>query len=150
MPSMHFYKNIVALFIVSLPLAPAQQSCYWPIGSGIKPSQGVWVNCYSSQDSVCCLNGDVCLSNGLCYGSPIGVVSPLCPSLYLRLPFASHLHARLRLIREKRHTEAHAPSKTGVTQQHVQLSGATTVKTLSTTDVSCPCMLVAANFFLLN
>ena len=68
------------------------------------------------------------------------------PRTAIRIP----PHARLRLIQEKRRTEAHTPSKTGVTQQHVQLSGATTVKILSTTDVNCPCMLAAANFFLLS
>ena len=77
--SMHFRVNIVALFIICLPLAAAQQLCYWPNGSGIGPDQGIWVNCYSSQDSACCLSGDVCLSNGLCYGSPIAVVCPLFP-----------------------------------------------------------------------
>ncbi|KAM0804210.1 hypothetical protein BDR22DRAFT_837375 [Usnea florida] len=66
---MHFRINIVVLFIFSLPLAAAQQLCYWPNGSGIGPDQGIWTNCYSSQDSACCLSGDVCLSNGLCYGS---------------------------------------------------------------------------------
>ena len=78
---MHFCMNIVALFIVCLQLAAAQQLCYWPNGSGIGPERGIWANCYSSQDSTCCLSGDVCLSNGLCYGSPIAVVSPLYPSL---------------------------------------------------------------------
>ena len=144
---MHCCTNIVTFFIGCLPLAAAQQLCYWPNGSGIGPEQGIWANCYSSQDSTCCLSGDVCLSNGLCYGSPIAVVSPLYLSLYLRPPFASHL---LRLIRVNRRTEVHAPSKTGVIQQRVQLSGVTTVKILSNTDSSCPCTLATADSFLLR
>lgn len=41
------------------------------------------MNCYPSQDSACCLNGDVCLSNGLCYGSPVNVVRPSYLCSYL-------------------------------------------------------------------
>ena len=104
MPSMHCYKSVLILPIVLLPVVPAQQSCYWPNGSGIQPSQRTWVNFYPSQDSACCLEGEVCLSNGLCYGSWIGAVSSPCSTLRLTLPETTiHIasYVKTRLTREK-------------------------------------------------
>lgn len=75
-PSMHFHESIFARFIFRSSLVLAQQPCYWPDGSGVANTPGVWVNCYSSQASTCCLYGDVCLSNGLCYGSGVDLVRP--------------------------------------------------------------------------
>lgn len=76
-PSMHFLKWTLALSVSQWSSVLAQQSCYWPNGSNI--TQGYWMNCHSSQDSVCCYYRDVCLSNGLCYGSSIGMVRTCAP-----------------------------------------------------------------------
>lgn len=117
---MHFYKSILALSIFSSSLVLAQQPCYWPDGSGIAPHQETYVNCYSSQDSACCKSTEVCLSNGLCYGSAYGWVRPSYSLSYLE-PNADS---------GQRPIEAHALSKTGVTQPHVRLSGAMMVNTV--------------------
>ena len=76
---MHFLEWTLVLSVSQWSLVLAQQSCYWPDGSGIVQQQGSWVNCHSSQDSVCCFHSDVCLSNGLCYGSGIGMVRICAP-----------------------------------------------------------------------
>lgn len=62
--------------ILSLLLSStiAQQSCYWPDGTGVNQSMGEYINCYADHDSHCCSKEDVCLSNGLCYGSVMGMV----------------------------------------------------------------------------
>lgn len=90
-PPMRFHNFVFALFVSHWSLLLAQQPCYWPDGSGIAPNQGYWVNCYSSQNRTCCKSGEVCLSNGSCYGSEIGQVSLLHPHFYLGLPFARRL-----------------------------------------------------------
>lgn len=118
---MYFSDYIFALSIFHSRLVLAQQKCYWPDGSGVRPNQGYWVNCYPSQASTCCKNGEVCLSNGLCYGSEIDMVRPRHPS--------SYLEPGNNLV--ERFTEADALSKTGVIQLPARLSGAMMVKTLS-------------------
>ena len=80
---MHFQFHIFALFIFRWLSVFAQQTCYWPNGSGLTAPQGYWVSCYSNQASTSCLNGDVCLSNGLCYGPGIGMVRPTYPRGYI-------------------------------------------------------------------
>ena len=148
---MHFHISTFALFSIHSSIILAQQACYWPDGSGVRPGQGPWVNCYSSQDSVCCHQGEVCLSNGLCYGSEINQVS-----LSYNIP--SSLPWNKALTPKKRHIEADALSKTGVIQLHVRISGATTVRTLSTASVgssfshrtSSQEMMIAANAFFLR
>lgn len=122
---MSFRKFSFALAVFCSSSVLARQQCYWPDGSILSPSQGYWVNCYSSQESTCCLNGDVCLSNGLCYGAALGQVRP--PR---SLPNSSRT-----LTPQQRHTEVHAQSKNGVTQPHVQLSGEMTVKDLTTANL---------------
>ena len=58
--------NLIFAFVVSrCCLVLAQQPCYWIDGSDAPET----VNCYSSQESVCCWPGEVCLSNGLCFGA---------------------------------------------------------------------------------
>ena len=80
---MHLLKYSLALSASQWALVYTQQSCYWPDGSGVRPGQGYWVNCHSSQDSFCCFNEDVCLASGLCFGSIINVVcAPLLLLLY--------------------------------------------------------------------
>ena len=79
---MHLHGKISALLVSYFASAFAQQSCYWPDGSGIASEQGVWVNCHPSQDSACCRQGELCLSNGLCYGPFLGVVGPSKPLAY--------------------------------------------------------------------
>ena len=71
---MHLRRKYPALLVSYFASAFAQQSCYWPDGSGVRGEQGVWVNCHPSQDSTCCRQGEMCLSNGLCYGSFIAAV----------------------------------------------------------------------------
>lgn len=53
----------------------AQQKCYWPDGSTIRLDKGAYINCRANEDSNCCLNTEVCLSDGLCFGSAYGFVS---------------------------------------------------------------------------
>ena len=132
---MHFHKMILALFVSHWPLLLAQQPCYWPDGSGIAPGQGHYVNCYASRDSACCLNGEVCLSNGLCYGSEIGSVRPIAPSFLPGTVTHTVPYAIQTLIPGNRRIEAHALSKTGVIRRHVQIKDATTVRTLSGFDL---------------
>lgn len=82
---MHSLSYTLALFVSELSWVLAQQSCYWPDGSGIRPDQGTWINCYSSQDSVCCYQGEACLSNGLCFAAGEGSVRTLWSSSSLRV-----------------------------------------------------------------
>lgn len=71
-------RYIIPLVLLRLSLSTiAQQPCYWPDGSSPRPSQGPILNCYPAQDSVCCADGDLCLSNGLCLGSFAGMVRQL-------------------------------------------------------------------------
>lgn len=65
---MPFYRYIFACFIWCSLLVLAQQNCSWSNGSDVRPFQAYWVNFYPIQASSCCLNGDVCLSEILCYG----------------------------------------------------------------------------------
>ena len=139
---MHFCMDIVALFIVYLPLAAAQQLCYWPNGSGIGPEQGVWANCYSSQDSACCLNGDVCLSNGLCYGSPIAVVSPVVP---FSLPQTSICIAPIEADSRKKTYRGACTIKDWSNTTACPTQWCNDSMILSNTDFICPCMLAAAD-----
>ena len=77
---MKFYKFILAPFVSYWSLVLAQQSCYWPNGSDANTT----VSCNSTEDSVCCLPGDVCLSNGLCFGPDSGTVRSLHLSPHLQ------------------------------------------------------------------
>ena len=107
-----------------LSLAFAQQKCYWPNESSLIPNQGVLINCRANEDSNCCHEGEVCISDGLCFGSAIGMVrsnslipnvsEPCCPNLTRYKP----------LIIEYRYIEVPAQSKIGVIQLLVQTSGA--------------------------
>ena len=71
MNSCCFIGTVVVASWVSSTLA--QQTCYWPDGT-VPPQSAGYVNCYLNQDSHCCLSSEVCLSNGLCYGSKYGWV----------------------------------------------------------------------------
>ncbi|KAK0516027.1 hypothetical protein JMJ35_002061 [Cladonia borealis] len=68
---MYIHQILLAMSRL-LSLTFAQQRCYWPNGSSITPTQEPYVNCRSDEDSSCCFQGDVCLSNGLCFGSGAG------------------------------------------------------------------------------
>ena len=85
---MQLLKYSLALFASQWALVYTQQPCYWPDGSGVRPGQGYWVNCHSSQDSVCCFHEDVCLASGLCFGAIINMV---CAFLLL---YVRRVHAR--------------------------------------------------------
>ena len=69
------YRPALLIFALlsCLYVTLAQQTCYWPDGSTPAQNEG-YVNCYSNQDSHCCVHGEVCLGNGLCYGSAYGWV----------------------------------------------------------------------------
>ena len=67
---MNAHNLILALVVSRGCLVFAQQPCYWLDGS----DANALVSCYSSQDSVCCWPGEVCLSNGLCFGPGKDVV----------------------------------------------------------------------------
>ena len=66
------------ILYVFIQRSMAQQVCYWPDGSKIYtgPSR----DCYASQDSHCCGEEEVCLSNGLCYSPAINLVYAYCTS----------------------------------------------------------------------
>lgn len=128
---MHCLGCTLALFVSELSLVLAQQPCYWPNGSSIVSSQGTWINCYSSQASVCCYHGDICLTNGLCYGSQGGMVRALWSSSSLHVA----PYAELILTWRQRRIEAHVLSKIGVTQRHVRFNGAMTVNILFTANL---------------
>ena len=61
---MNTYNLIFALVVSRCCHVLAQQPCYWLDGTEANDDT---VSCYSSQDSVCCWPGEVCLSNGLCF-----------------------------------------------------------------------------------
>ena len=57
-------------FYLRIAVTQAQdRTCYWPDGSSTTEA----IPC-SGGDSQCCMNGDGCLSNGLCYSGYDGVV----------------------------------------------------------------------------
>ena len=65
---------LFAMLLLFIGLASTHQICYWPDGSLLTPPQGAYVNCFNDRPSHCCLNGDACLSNGLCFTSVYGWV----------------------------------------------------------------------------
>ena len=67
---MSIHHLVFLIFISHYKLVLARQSCYWPNGSEANDT----VSCNKSEDSVCCLPGDVCLSNNLCFGPGPGAV----------------------------------------------------------------------------
>lgn len=77
------YRIAIAILIPHLWLAFAQQTCYWPDGSS-PPQNAGYVNCYADQDSQCCVHGEVCLGNGLCYGSSYGWVGSVVDKSLIR------------------------------------------------------------------
>ena len=107
----------VCLFI---HVTHAQQQCYWPDGSLVDSSTDGFLNCYSDRDSQCCANGEVCLSNGLCFGPGIGQVGQF-QLIHNRQQLPQHLLTQASSI------EAPAQSKTGVIPRLVQPNGVTTV-----------------------
>ena len=91
---MHFYNLIFALLVSQWYLVLAQQSCYWPDGSDSNNT----ISCDSTEDSVCCLPGDVCLSNNLCFGPGPGMVRSI------RLSSQLEQHFRI-YVRQEPNTE---------------------------------------------
>ena len=125
---MELLKYSLALFASQWALVYTQQSCYWPDGSGVRPGQGNWVNCHSSQDSVCCFREDVCLASGLCFGSIINMVCALLLFLYNKTSIRVAPYVESVLTSRERYIEADALLKTGVTQQHVRINTVITVR----------------------
>ena len=58
---MNIYNLIFALIVCRRCFILAQLPCNWIDGSDAPET----LSCHSSQDSVCCWPGEVCLSNGL-------------------------------------------------------------------------------------
>lgn len=61
--------KILLLQIVfwSLMSSAVSETCYWPNGDTAK----LYVACPDSK--VCCLTGEACLSNGMCYGTKLNI-----------------------------------------------------------------------------
>jgi len=66
------FYTLLILF-VRIPFIFAQQACYWPDGTQVTPQNNRYnfTACFEG-DSQCCANGEVCLSNGLCFSGPQG------------------------------------------------------------------------------
>lgn len=74
---MYLLQCLILILHLPIPLSTAQQQCYWPDGTttvdgGDHPK---YINCYPNQDSHCCGEGEICQSNGLCYGADSGWVN---------------------------------------------------------------------------
>ena len=63
-------------FVALLGLISARQLCYWPDGTPTlnDPLGRDYQSCRGGQDSHCCLRGETCLTNGLCFGAGVGWV----------------------------------------------------------------------------
>jgi len=73
---------LLSIFI-SLPVAYAQddRKCYWPDTTQVGYYHGLshklnytFRPCDSEGESACCAEGEVCLTNGLCFGATVGSV----------------------------------------------------------------------------
>ena len=71
------HSPLFAILHLFMVLASTHQICYWPDGSLLTPPQGAYINCFNDRPSHFCLNGDACLSNGLCFTSVYGWVCQL-------------------------------------------------------------------------
>lgn len=67
-------QSALAIAFTYFSTTIAQQVCYWPYGTEANFTKDKLVNCSPDQDSQCCRKGDVCLSNGLCFGAACGRV----------------------------------------------------------------------------
>ena len=90
--------TVSVLLSWQLPSILANQACYWPNGT-----ENALVNCYSSQTSICCAPGDMCMSNGLCIGGALGMVW-IMYSLYalnsdLRIPHGTKTDPKMQAYR---------------------------------------------------
>ena len=87
----HIRANILGILYISL--AVATQTCYWPSKTPI-PSEWDYLPCGDGNSS-CCRVGEVCISNGLCYGT-IGLqvkksLVMLCPGVLGLTEFRRHI-----------------------------------------------------------
>ena len=100
--------------LLSLAAVPAQDSCFWPSGdlaSGYTPCAD---NAAEQSVRSCCGKGEVCLSNGLCFSTAIGVVyrgacterawqSDACPKVFITGKYiAINIRARTNLFESSR------------------------------------------------
>ena len=93
-PALHvlIMRNIffvaLSLSLPSYVVAEGGRPCYWPSGYLTSNTTGQvfnYVECYpdNPQGSSCCLEGEACLSNGLCFGALHGIVSHAHPDPFL-------------------------------------------------------------------
>lgn len=69
---MHTITTSLLVIAPILVLAQDARSCYWPNGTDVAVGNNSYFPCSSSGPSSCCLEGEACLSNGLCYGAEWG------------------------------------------------------------------------------
>ena len=70
----------LALSLHNYVMAQEGRPCYWPSGRLTSNTTGTvfnYVECYPDKPkgSSCCMEGEACLSNGLCFGALHGLVS---------------------------------------------------------------------------
>jgi hypothetical protein len=68
---------IAVLFLSWILLSSeAAKECYWANGQSLETTNTIgYVPCYpNAVVSHCCLRGEACLDNGLCFGAPYGIV----------------------------------------------------------------------------
>ncbi|GIJ92165.1 hypothetical protein Asppvi_011141 [Aspergillus pseudoviridinutans] len=59
--------SLTAVSLILLTLTPVTATCYWPNGN----TDNNYIPCPNSKS--CCLKGEACLSNGLCYGATLNI-----------------------------------------------------------------------------
>jgi hypothetical protein len=76
------------LLLTKQVAAQYERACYWYNGTATsESSQGPYGACYADGDSHCCLVGEACLSNGLCFGAQAGTVSYIARANWLHLEY---------------------------------------------------------------
>lgn len=74
-------RSLFRFIVLSLPFfgsVLARGPCYWPDGSKVTvPHEACQDN-----DSSCCFDREICLSNNLCFAPSLGLVSYLLPFLW--------------------------------------------------------------------
>ena len=64
----HYFHIYLFKITLAVILPTAYATCYWPNGD----TDGSYVQCPDTLS--CCLEGESCLSNGLCFGARFGVL----------------------------------------------------------------------------
>lgn len=86
------------LWVICFSLARGQQTCYWPNGTPAEsPDYKEYLPCHDG-NSTCCAVNEICISNGLCFGSIIEQVKDYsCDAVpygsSILTPFRSHIEA---------------------------------------------------------